>query len=116
MKKLFELLMAYELFTEQQPKIRLELYPNKWCTLYNMDTGKEIEEGDIEEMTDFLENSIKPRFCEVRKGLDVPYGDQGKFLQEGRRYQYKWVGDDEDVFKILVDGIWEEAYSIDFDF
>lgn len=58
----------------------------------------------------------KKSLCVVRQdlldaGLKVPAGDT--YVDKGK-FEYRWIEDDD--FQILVNGIWIEAISIDFDF
>jgi hypothetical protein len=59
--------------------------------------------------------------CKIRKDIlhyGIPYGKEGKFIPEelkNSNFEYRW--DELDTFfEIKINGVWEEADSIDFEF
>lgn len=66
-----------------------------------------------------LEKGGEIKLCSVRKdivekGDKVPLED-GKYVSKGN-FEYRWTGDDDDVFQIKNKGKWIGAESIDFEF
>ena len=59
-------------------------------------------------------NTCKIRRDLVKDKISVPIGSF--YVSSDKEFEYKWEGEDEDEFYILLDGIWQEAESIDFDF
>lgn len=66
-----------------------------------------------------IENLIAAKhLCTLRRdlfesGLGAPVGNDNEFIIDDKRYKYRWLGDQ---FQVKFEGIWENAYSIDFDF
>lgn len=77
-------------------------------------------------MTTSTENPLSPPstgFCTVRKdlsskGISIPVGKGYKSFGQFEKVAYRWrsVGTDNDTFEVRVNGMWQEANSIDFEF
>lgn len=63
-----------------------------------------------------MKTKTKQKICTIRKdileqGLAVPVGDE--YYGEKEPLEYKWF---KDVFKVRLNGKWQMAMSIDFEF
>ena len=61
--------------------------------------------------------------CTVRKalscqGISVPVGGSYKTFGQFERVAYRWrsVSSDNDTFEVRINGMWQKANSIDFEF
>lgn len=69
-------------------------------------------------------NKCRVRPYLINAGLSVPLtryeGDEERtfYFKGGGPVEYRWVneGTDHERFEVLVNGVWYDAYSIDFDF
>jgi hypothetical protein len=66
---------------------------------------------------------MKKLICTYRKdlnGICLPYGEN-KYTNpknKRQRWKYRWINEEKEneQFQIFINGKWENAYSIDFDF
>lgn len=59
-------------------------------------------------------------FCTVRKdllkkGLCVPIGDTAYYCGK-EHLEYRYIGEDDEIFEVFFEEKWQEAESMDFDF
>lgn len=57
--------------------------------------------------------------CKVREDTPAdqhPVTEENTPVEYNKNYDYRWIGDQEDTFQIFINGNWEVAQSIDFNF
>jgi hypothetical protein len=99
----------YNLTKKEEASIWAELDGDK--RIRDMQSQEVYQDGGSTELT--------TNTCRIRKDLldgdmGVPVGND--YIREDIEYEYQWIGKDEEEFQIKLNGKWQDAQSIDFDF
>ncbi len=139
LKYLIKFLKAYlkmELQAKDEWEIEIDLNKLKYCkTLiaYIKDEYSEDVLSTIDYLQDLMVDEIEidkdrvfflpssQSFAVVRKvilseGDQVPLAEGDTYFGESYPLQYRWKDGGDDVFEVMYNGKWLEAYSIDFEF
>lgn len=117
-------------------KVQVDLEKLKYCKTLIAYIGEEYTE-EVLALLDYLQDDLvdtleidenrvfflptTQSFCVVREDLQeqelgVPLAEGETYYYDSEPLQYRWKDDGDDVFEVLYQGQWLEAYSIDFDF
>jgi hypothetical protein len=65
-------------------------------------------------MNIFKTETVKVRSDLYKDGIGVPVGDE--YICNAKEYRYRWSADDATGLQVLLNGRYQDALTIDFDF